>query len=145
MLKLPLAMRARTFLFTTLLLLCHPQLWSQALTKQFPPTDESSTAGGQRGQIQTPAKPEIQPSAIETQALPDDPSLQSGIPEAHVVPPPPAGVPVKIEADTQTYVKSDAGGQYVLNGHVVIHYRDYIISADHATYNQTTSDVKANG
>src|SRR5271170_5927385 len=115
-----LAMRARTFLFTTLLLLYHPQLWSQALTKQFPPAEESGS-------------------------FPDDPSVQSTIPEAHVVPPPPAGVPVKIEADTQTYVKTDTGGMYILSGHAVIHYKDYVISADHATYNRDTSDVVAEG
>ena len=115
-----LAMRARTFLFTTLLLLCHPQLWSQALTKQFPPVEESGS-------------------------FPDDPSIQSTIPEAHVVPPPPTGVPVKIEAETQTYVKTDTGGLYTLSGHAVIHYKDYVVSADHVTYNQDTSDVVAEG
>src|SRR5271165_844954 len=115
-----LAMRARTFLFTTLLLLCHPQLWSQALTKQFPPAEESGS-------------------------FPDDPSLQSTIPEAHVVPLPPEGVPVKIEADTQTYVRTDTGGLYTLSGHAVIHYKDYVVSADHVTYNQDTSDVVAEG
>jgi LPS-assembly protein len=120
MLSLPLAMRARTFLFTTLLLLCHPQLWSQALTKQFPPAEESGS-------------------------FPDDPSLQSAIPEAHVVPPPPVGVPVKIGADTQTYVKTDTGGLYTLSGHAVIHYKDYVVSADHVTYNQDTGDVVAEG
>jgi LPS-assembly protein len=142
MLSLPLAMRARTFLFTTLLLLCHPQLWSQALTKQFPPAEPSSSSGGGQGQTQTQATPV---EAISDGSFPDDPSLQSAIPEAHVVPAPPVGVPVKIEADAQTYVKTDAGGMYILSGHAVIHYKDYVITADHATYNQDTSEVVAEG
>jgi LPS-assembly protein len=77
--------------------------------------------------------------------LPDDPSRDSSLPEAHVVPPPPTGVPVKIEADTQSYVKTPKANLYTLVGHVVIHYKDYVVSADRATYNQTTSEVVAEG
>jgi LPS-assembly protein len=147
-------MRARTFLFTTLLLLCHPQLWCQPLTIEFPPAGEDGQAGGEpgqtqsqtRSQTQTQSSPQSQQqSAPQDASYPDDPSLQSTIPEAHVVPAPPAGVPVKIEADTQTYVKTDGGGVYTLNGHAVIHYKDYVISADHATYNRDTSDVAGEG
>ncbi|HZD50410.1 MAG TPA: LPS assembly protein LptD [Silvibacterium sp.] len=61
------------------------------------------------------------------------------------MPTPPAGTPVRIEADTQTYVKTDGGGLYTLSGHVVIHYKDYVVSADHATYNQATGEVVAEG
>jgi LPS-assembly protein len=132
-------MRARTFLFTTLLLVCHPQPWSQQLTKQFPPEGGGVPAGGM------PATTASQAQLGQDEELPDDPSLQSSIPEAHVVPVPPAGVPVRIEANAQTYVKTDGGGLYTLSGHVVIHYKDYVISADHATYNQDTSDVVAEG
>ncbi len=142
-------MRARTFLFTTLLLLCHPQLWSQQLTKQFPPAGEGASAVGQQTQSPTQSQAPVQTAPPDAgypaATYPDDPSLQSTIPEAHVVPPPPEGVPVKIEADTQTYVKTDGGGLYTLQGHVVIHYKDYVISADHATYNQDTSDIVAEG
>ena len=139
-------MRARTFLFTTLLLLCHPQLWSQALTKQFPPAEENGSSGGQQGQIQTQIQPVTEQGETSPgRTFPDDPSLQSAVPEAHVVPPPPTGVPVKIEADTQTYVKTDSGGMYMLSGRVVIHYKDYVISADHATFNRDTSEVVAQG
>ncbi len=116
---------------------------------QLPPSDVTGAAGGQRDQIQTQIGPETQGSDAQKtavpQALPDDPSLQSGIPEAHVVPPTPVGVPVKIEADTQTYVRTDTGGQYMLSGHVVIFYKDYVVSADHATFSQETSEVKADG
>lgn len=52
---------------------------------------------------------------------------------------------MKIEADTQSYVKTPTANLYTLQGHVVIHYQDYVIQADRATYNQTTSDVVAEG
>jgi len=65
-------MRVRTCLFITALLLCHPQLRPQTLTKQFP-------------------------SASRTSSLPDAP----GYPIAEVVNAAPAGVPVRIEADRQ--------------------------------------------
>ncbi|HTZ89596.1 MAG TPA: LPS assembly protein LptD [Alloacidobacterium sp.] len=132
-------MRARTFLCTTLLLLCHPQLWSQAVSRQFPPAPEAG--------LTAEAQPKnIAAEGIESsQDLPDDPSLASRLPEAHVVPPPPTGVPVKIEADTQSYVRTAGADMYTLAGHVVIHYKDYVIQADRATYNQGTSDVIAEG
>src|ERR1700751_5704613 len=75
---LPLVMRARILVCITLLYLCHPQLWAQAVTKQFPPT-----AGAESASV----------------ALPDDPSAD--IPVAKVVPAPPSGVPVEIHADSQ--------------------------------------------
>ena len=132
-------MTVRTFLCTTLLLLCHSQLWSQALTKQFPPGLPATAQSASPGQIQAGKD---SATAADT---PDDPSVDSTIPEAHVVPPPPTGVPVKIEADSQTYVKTDSAGIYTLVGHVVIHYKDYVVSADHATYNRDTADVTADG
>jgi LPS-assembly protein len=138
-LEVPLAMRARTFWCTTLLLLCHPQLWSQALTKQFPLAGPAAAQNAAQAETQAPA-----PSQ-KSANLPDDASAQSTIPEAHVVPAPPVGVPVKIEADSQSYVKTDAAGFYTLTGHVVIHYKDYVVSADHATFNQDTGDIVADG
>jgi LPS-assembly protein len=48
---------------------------------------------------------------------------------------------VTLEADTQTY----AGGVLTGEGHVVIHYEDYVVSADHATYDRATGDVIAQG
>jgi LPS-assembly protein len=135
-------MRARTFLFTTLLLLCHPQLWPQQLSKQFPPAEQQGQAAAPT-QNSTPAQPPAGQDKDST--YPDEPSLQSTMPEAHVVPAPPQGVPVKIEADTQSYAKTSAGGLYTLTGHIVIHYKDYVVSADHATYNQDTSEIVAEG
>lgn len=132
-------MKARTFLFITLLMLCHPQVWSQAVTRQFPPAGP----GTPEAQRSSPNPADL--GARSSPDLPDDPSLDSSIPVAHVVPPPPTGAPVKIEADTQSYVKTKDASMYTLAGHVVIHYEDYIIRADRATFNQTTSDVVAEG
>lgn len=124
-------MRARTFLCITLLVLCHPQLRSQAVTKQFPPAADATVA-----QAAAPS---------QESDVPDLPDAQSAVPVAHVVPAPPAGVPVKIEADTQSYVRTSTATVYTLTGNAVIHYKDYVIRADHATYNQATSDVVATG
>jgi LPS-assembly protein len=121
MLRLPLAMRARIFLCITLLFLCHPQLWPQAVTKQFPLQGD------------TPAS--------SSGALPDDPSTVSSIPTAHVVPAPPSGVPVELRADTQR----EQNNVFTLTGDVFIHYRDYTIQADKVTYNKDTGDVTAEG
>lgn len=119
-------MKSRTFLCITLLALCHPQLWSQAVTEQFPPAAESGLqeGGGARNSSQ---------------------SRQVSIPVAQVVVPPAEGIPVKIEADAQSYAKTKNGVVYTLAGHVRIEYRDYVIQADRAVYNQTTSDVSAEG
>src|SRR5579884_4088134 len=70
--RLPLVMRARIFLCITLLCLCHPQLWPQAVTNEFP-----------------------LPSQLPQ--LPDAPD----VPVARVVPAPPGGVPVEIRAISQ--------------------------------------------
>ena len=125
-LSLPVAMKSRTFLCITLLVLCHPLLWSQAVTKQFPPSVAEPAGTG---------------NAAQNRGGP----YAAPIPVAHVVAPPPSGVPVRIEADTQSYAKTPAGVVFTLSGHVVIHYRDYVIQADRATYNQTSSEVVAEG
>jgi LPS-assembly protein len=59
-------------------------------------------------------------------------------------PPPPSarqGEPVLIKADEQ----ERDGSIYKLNGHVEIHYRDLILWADHATYNDDTAEATADG
>jgi LPS-assembly protein len=105
-------MRVRTFLFITALMLCHLQLWPQALTKQFP-------------------------SASEPSSLPDAP----GFPIAEVVPAPTAGVPVRIESKEQ----EKRGEVYLLTGDVRIEYKDYVLTADKASYNGETGDAEADG
>lgn len=131
-------MRARIFLCTTLLVLCHQQLWSQAVTKQFPPASTAVPAVAARRQVST--QEQARPSLAATDILPNAP-----MPEAHVVPKPPQGVPIRIEADTQRFVKTPKGNLYSLAGHVRIHYKDYVVSADRATFNQTSSEVIAEG
>lgn len=112
---LPLVMRARIFLCITLLYLCHPQLWPQAVTKQFPPSAEAPGA------------------------LPDDPSAE--IPVAKVIPAAPSGVPVEIHADRQR----EQNNIYTLAGNVVIFYKSYTVQADTITYNRETGEVTAEG
>ncbi|MBT9331748.1 LPS-assembly protein LptD [Paracidobacterium acidisoli] len=129
-------MRVRLFLCITLLLLCHPQLWPQAVTRQFPPADQTQQTAGQ-----TPAST---PDA-SSNTLPDAPDLQSSLPEAHPVPSPLSGTPVKIIADSQTRTPTAKGNLYALDGNVVIYYRNYVVRADHATYNDDTGDVIASG
>jgi LPS-assembly protein len=118
-LELPRAMKTRLFWCITLYLLCHPQVWGQAVTSEFPPS------------------PQV--------ALPSDPSEQSTLPEAHVVPQPAPGVPVEIIAKNQAEQPLKVGTLYTLDGDVVIHYRDYIVHADHAICNTGNGDVVARG
>jgi LPS-assembly protein len=128
MLELPRAMRTRLFWCITLVLLCHPRLWAQTVTSQFPPAAPAT------GQPKTP-----------TDELPDDPSQQSTLPEAHVVAQPEKGAPVRIEANDQKRNETKDGVVFTLDGDVVIYYRLYIVHADHATYNQDSGEVDAQG
>jgi LPS-assembly protein len=105
-------MRVRSLLFITALMLCHLQLWPQALTKQFP-------------------------SASGPSSLPDAPDY----PIAEVVAAPPAGVPVRLEAKQQ----EKRGEVYLLTGDVRIEYKDYVLTADKASYNGETGDAEADG
>jgi LPS-assembly protein len=105
-------MRIRTFLFITALMLCHPKLYPQTLTSQFP-------------------------SASGPSSLPDAP----GYPIAQVVPPPPTGVPVRLQSNQQ----EKHGSVYILTGDVRIEYKDYILSADKVSYDADTRDAEADG
>jgi LPS-assembly protein len=128
MLELPRAMRTRLFWCITLVLLCHPRLWAQTVTSQFPPAAPAT------GQPNTP-----------TDELPDEPSAQSTLPEAHVVPQPQKGVPVRIVANDQKRNETKDGVVFTLDGDVVLYYRTYIVHADHAAYNQDSGEVDAQG
>jgi LPS-assembly protein len=48
---------------------------------------------------------------------------------------------VSLSADDQAY----KGGIFTGEGHVVIHYEDYVVSADRVTYNRDTGEVIAQG
>jgi LPS-assembly protein len=127
MLEWPRAMRIRLLWCITLFLLLHPRLWAQTVTTQFP----------------TPAAATASPAS--TADLPDDPSLQSKLPEARVVPQTPQGVPVKLVYHHEKRESLPNANLYTLDGDVVIYYRDYIVHADHATYNDGTSEIDASG
>jgi len=82
----------------------------------------------------------MQENAASASDLPDDPS-QELLPIAEPEPLPPAGIPVLWEADNQGWV----GDTLTLSGHVVFHYRDYILRADRVVYHRSTSQLEAEG
>jgi LPS-assembly protein len=130
-------MRARFFLCITVLVLCHPQLWPQAVTKQLPLSNDGAAAS-----VRPPASATNPASEEPTTAdLPDDPSMAGDVPVARVVPTPQTGVPVTIRAQTQE-AKNNV---YTLSGEVEIDYRDYVLRADRVTYNVDTRDAQADG
>src|ERR1039457_5223325 len=79
-------------------------------------------------------------NATDPSEVPDDPG-QEAMPLAQPEPAPATGVPVQLEALRQTR----AGDLLTLSGDVVVHYRDYILRADKAVYNQATSELIAEG
>jgi len=88
--------------------------------------------------------PHLMAQAVTTQttpaaSLPDAPGL-TRYPQAQVLPPDDTTA-VEIESDTQSKI----GNRYVLDGSVVITYRDRIIKADHIEYNTETDELTANG
>jgi len=129
MLELPRAMRIRLLWCITLSLLLQPRLWAQTVTTEFPPAGPPQSAAAASGSAN----------------LPDDPSLQSTLPEAHVVPQPEAGEPVQIKANDQKRESLPHANLYTLDGDVVIYYRKTIVHADHATWNDTSGDIEARG
>jgi len=120
-------MHPRNFVFITVMTLCHLHLASQMLTNPLPPHSQSSALD--RSAQQPPAS-----------ALPDDPG-QEAIPIAAPEPVPPAGVPLRWDAGTQTWSDQTV----TLSGGVVVHYRDYVIHADRVTFNRSTSELHAEG
>lgn len=131
MLELPRAMRTRLLWCITLYLLLHPRLRAQTVTTEVPPPAPTASATAL--------------AATPVEDLPDDPSQQSTLPEAHVVPQPPHGVPVKLVANRQTRQSLKNSNLYTLDGDVVIYYRNYIVHADHATYDDTSGEIHAQG
>jgi LPS-assembly protein len=89
------------------------------------------------GQTPTPTAPNSDEPAAQ---LPDDPS-QELLPVAQPEPAPQTGVPVLLSAGSQ----KQAGNIFTGSGGVVIHYRDYIISADNVVYDRSTTELEAEG
>lgn len=117
-------MRPRTLVFITMLTVCHLILRGQALTNGALPADQDANQAG---------------SELSS-SLPDDPG-QEILPIAKPEPVPPSGVPVEWEAERQTRV----GNTWTLTGGVVVHYRDYILRADKVVYDQSTTELDADG
>jgi len=120
-----------------MLTVCHLILRGQALTNGALPAAQnanraSTTAASGLGQGGADA--ELAPS------LPDDPG-QEILPIAKPEPAPTSGVPVEWEAERQTRV----GNTWTLSGGVVVRYRDYILRADKVVYDQSTTELDADG
>jgi LPS-assembly protein len=109
----------------TLAALCHPQLRAQTLINVVPPPI-NETAGAQQG----------------SDSLPGDPG-QEILPLAEPEPVPATGVPIRFEADQQSW--SEVSRTWTLSGHVTARYRDYVIRADKAVYRQDTAELDADG
>ena len=120
-------MHPRTFVFITLMTLCHLQVAGQMLTNALPPGQSSS-------QAQKPTQNVSEPE------LPDDPGLEA-IPTARPEPVPTNGVPVHWDAGEQKWVDDTA----TLSGGVVVYYRDYVIRADRIVYHRSTTELEAEG
>ncbi len=123
-------MRSRNLVFITLTALCHLQLSGQALTNALRTSGPDSTS--------------IVASPIDTSStqLPDDPG-QELLPVAEPEPQPPSGLPAVLDADRQS--RSGDGDTLTLEGHVVVHYRGFILRADKVVYHQSTSALEAEG
>jgi LPS-assembly protein len=83
-------------------------------------------------EVTTQATPEVR--------LPDAPGAVR-YPVAEVLPPEDDSTAVELESDTQ----SKEGSLYVLDGNVVIKYRDRVINADHIEYDTESGELTANG
>jgi LPS-assembly protein len=126
-------MLPRYLVFITMLVLCHPLVWGQALTNAAPPSAQSGVLAADQ-----PVQSGF--SAAPSTSLPDDPG-QEILPVAQPEPMPAAGVPVEWEAQDQSRV----GDTWTLTGEVVVHYRDYILRADKIIYHQSTTELEAEG
>ncbi len=83
---------------------------------------------------------EVTTQATPEASLPDAPGAVR-YPIAKVLPAEEDTTAVTIESDTQSKV----GTNYVLDGGVVIAYRDRLVKADHIEYNTETGELTANG
>jgi LPS-assembly protein len=112
-----------------MLALCHLQMRGQALTNAAPPAAPEDVHAAEPG-LDSPT----------SSALPDDPSLQI-LPVAQPEPVPETGYPVELSADHQSW----AGNVWTGAGRVEVHYRDYVLRADKVVYNQSTTELEAEG
>lgn len=92
-----------------------------------------------------PAQPQITAAqnaagSASDASLPDSPD-QELIPIAEREPTPPTGVPIRWEARDQRR----AADTWILEGEVVVYYRDYVLHADKVVFHQSTSEIEADG
>jgi LPS-assembly protein len=131
-------MRSRYLVCITLFAVCHLPVCAQAaplLINTAPPAKKQSA------QAASPANSDS--SQISDRSAESSSANQEEIqlPVAAPEPTPSTRVPVQIEALTQTRI----GSVWTLAGNVAIHYRGYVIRADKITYDQATTDLKADG
>jgi LPS-assembly protein len=139
-----------------LLAFCHVRLNAQPLAMQLPPvrfgialmlhssakTQSSTPTNSTTNSVPTAPSSNADFAPTSNANLPDAPqSAADDLPIAEPIPAPLKGVPVTIHARHQ----ERRGDIYDLEGGVEIDYRDYVILADHATYNIATGDVQADG
>jgi LPS-assembly protein len=126
----------RSFLLITMLALCPLLLRGQSLTNAAPLT------GQEAGNAVAPSadSPAPQSGSGLAASLPNDPG-QEILPVAQPEPAPASGVPVVWEARNQRR----AGNIWTLTGDVVVRYRGYILRADKVVYDQSTTELDAEG
>ena len=131
-------MRSRYLVCITLFAVCHLPVCAQAaslLINTAPPEKKQSAPAASSAGAASPQHPHqaSEPSSSNE----EDIQLPVATPEQE----PATGVPVRIEALTQTR----AGSLWTLAGNVVIYYRGYVIRADKITYDQATTELHADG
>ena len=143
-------MRTRVCICTILLAFCHVRTNAQTSAMQhLPARSPIHLIPWSASKLQATAPDASSRNSTASAAasasdenLPDAPQAATdNLPIAEPIPAPPAGVPVTIRARHQ----ERRGDMYTLQGGVEIDYKDYVILADHATYDTATGDVLANG
>ncbi len=103
---------------------CHPHLLAQEVITEAPPQASTSSSLAQD----------------TSTVLPEAPGA-TDYPVAEVVPAKDDTTAVELESDTQ----SKTGSVYVLDGDVVIKFRDRVVQADHIEYDTETGELTATG
>ncbi len=136
-------MRTRACICTMLLAFCHVRMKAQTLTKQFPPGHFGLHAGASPGSSAAArGRQTTNDSAGSTlQTELSSSKDQQELPIAQLLPEAPTGVPVTIHANEQ----EKRGSVYDLRGEVEIDYKEYVVRADHISYDSETGEVVANG
>ena len=124
-------MRPRNLVIITLFALCHLQLSGQALTNALPAAYRRSGTGRRSSTLQ-PTMPPLNFPTIPARSCSPSPSLS---------PSPPAECP----SSSMPTARRALATCVTLDGHVVVHYRDYILRADKVVYHQSTSELEADG